>query len=38
MQTISNILLVAELVLFSLFMANVGKLLIHLLIKENANN
>jgi hypothetical protein len=38
MQTLSNILLVAELVLFSLFMANVGKLLIHLLIKENAND
>jgi hypothetical protein len=38
MQTLSNILLVAELVLFSLFMANIGKLLIHLLIKENAND
>jgi hypothetical protein len=38
MQTLSNILLVAELVLFSLFMANVGKLLIHLLIDNNANN
>jgi hypothetical protein len=38
MQTLSNILLVAELVLFSLFMANVGKLLVHLLIKENAND
>lgn len=38
MQTFSNILLCAQLVLFALFMANVGKLLIHLLIKENANN
>jgi hypothetical protein len=38
MQTFSNILLIAELVLFSLFMANIGKLLIHLLIKENAND
>jgi hypothetical protein len=38
MQTLSNILLTAELVLFSLFIANIGKLLIHLLIKDDANN
>jgi hypothetical protein len=38
METLSNILLVSQLVLFSLFMANVGKLLVHLLIDENANN
>jgi hypothetical protein len=38
MQTLSNILLVAELVLFSLFMANVGKLIINLLIDNNAND
>jgi hypothetical protein len=38
METLSNILLVSQLVLFSLFMANVGKLLIHLLIDQDANN
>jgi hypothetical protein len=38
METISNTLLVFQLVLFSLFMANVGKLLIHLLINDNAND
>jgi hypothetical protein len=38
METLSKILLVSELVLFTLFMANVGRLLIHLLIDENANN
>jgi hypothetical protein len=38
METFSTILQVAQLVLFSLFMANVGKLLIHLLINDNANN
>jgi hypothetical protein len=38
METLSNILLVSQLVLFSLFMANVGKLLIHLLINDDANN
>jgi hypothetical protein len=38
METLSNILLVMQLVLFSLFMANVGKLLIHLLIDKDANS
>jgi hypothetical protein len=38
METFSTILQVAQLVLFSLFMANVGKLLIHLLINDNAND
>jgi hypothetical protein len=38
MQTLSNVLLCAQLVLFSLFMANVGKLLIHLLIDKDANS
>ena len=38
MQTISTILLVSQLVLFTLFMANVGNLIIHLLIDKDANN
>ena len=38
METFSNILLVSQLVLFTLFMANLGRLLVHLLIKDNANN
>jgi len=38
MQTLSNILLVAEIVLFSLLVANIGNLLINLLIKDNAND
>ena len=38
MQTLSTILLVAELVLFSLLMANLGNLLINLLIDNDANN
>jgi hypothetical protein len=38
METLSKILLVSELVLFTLFMANVGRLLIHLLIDNNAND
>lgn len=38
MQHLDNFLLVFQLVLFSLFMANVGKLLIHLLIDNNAND
>jgi hypothetical protein len=38
MQTLSNILLLAEIVLFTLFMANVGNLIIHLLIDNNAND
>jgi hypothetical protein len=38
MQTFSNILLVAEIVLFSLLMANLGNLLINILIDNNAND
>jgi len=38
MQTFSTILQVFQLVLFSLFMANVGNLIIHLLIKDDANS
>jgi hypothetical protein len=38
MQNFSNLLLVGQLVLFSFFMANVGKLLIHLLIDNDAND
>ena len=38
MQTLSNILLVAELVLFTLLIANLGNLLINLLIDNNAND
>ena len=38
MQTLSNILLVAELVLFTLLVANIGNLLINLLIDNNAND
>jgi hypothetical protein len=38
MKVFETILLVSQLVLFSLFMANVGKLLIHLLINDNAND
>ena len=38
MQTLSNILLVAELVLFTLLVANIGNLLINLLIDNDANN
>jgi hypothetical protein len=38
METLSTFLQVFQLVLFTLFMANIGKLLIHLLIKENGNN
>lgn len=38
MQTFSNILLVAELVLFTLLIANLGNLFIHLLIDNNAND
>jgi hypothetical protein len=38
MQTLSNVLLLAEIVLFSLLVGNIGNLLINLLIKENAND
>jgi hypothetical protein len=38
METFSNILLAVELVLFTLLMANLGNLLIHLLIDNHANN
>ncbi len=38
MQTFSTILLVSQLVLFTLFMANVGKFIIHLLINDDAND
>jgi hypothetical protein len=38
METFSNILLAVELVLFTLLMANLGNLIIHLLIKEHGNN
>lgn len=38
MQTFSTILLVSQLVLFTLFMANVGKFIIHILIDNNAND
>jgi hypothetical protein len=38
MQTFSTILLISQLVLFSFFMANVGKLLVNLLIDKDANS
>ena len=38
MKVFETILLVSQLVLFTLFMANVGNLIIHLLIKDHANN
>ena len=38
MKVLETILLVSQLVLFSLFMANVGNLIIHLLIDKDANN
>ena len=38
MQTFSNILLAVELVLFTLLMANLGNLIINLLIDKNAND
>jgi hypothetical protein len=38
MQTFSNILLAVELVLFTLLMANLGNLIINLLIDNDANN
>jgi hypothetical protein len=37
MKVLETILLVSQLVLFTLFMANIGRLLVHLLIKDNAN-
>jgi len=38
MQTLSNVLLLAEIVLFSLLVANIGNLLINLLIDNDATN
>jgi hypothetical protein len=38
MQTLSNVLLLAEIVLFTLLVANIGNLLINLLIDNDANN
>lgn len=38
MKVLETILLVSQLILFSLFMANIGRLLIHLLINDNAND
>jgi hypothetical protein len=38
MQTLSNVLLLAEIVLFSLLVGNIGNLLINLLIDNDANN
>ena len=38
MQTFSDILLAVELVLFTLLMANLGNLIINLLIDNNAND
>jgi len=38
METLSTILQVFQLVLFTLFMGNVGNLIIHLLIDKDANN
>ena len=38
MQTFSNVLLLAEIVLFTLLIANLGNLIINLLIDNNAND
>lgn len=38
MQTFSTILQISQLVLFAFFIANAGKLIIHLLINDNAND
>jgi hypothetical protein len=38
METFSNLLLVIQLVIFTLFMGNVGNLIIHLLIDKDANS
>jgi hypothetical protein len=38
MKVLETILLVSQLVLFTLFMANVGNLIIHLLIDKDANS
>jgi hypothetical protein len=38
MQTFSTLLQIAQLVLFAFFIANAGKLIIHLLINDNAND
>jgi hypothetical protein len=38
MQTFSTILLVSQLVIFTLFIGNIGNLIIHLLINKDANS
>ena len=38
MKVFETILLLSQLVLFTLFMANVGNLIIHLLIDKDANS
>jgi len=38
MELFSNLLQVAQLLLFTLFMGNVGNLIIHLLIDKDANS
>jgi hypothetical protein len=38
METFSTLLQVFQLVLFTLFMGNVGRFIIHLLIDENGNS
>jgi hypothetical protein len=38
MELFSNLLQVAQLLLFTLFMGNVGNLIIHLLIDKDATN
>lgn len=38
MQTFSTILQISQLVLFALFIANTGNLIIHLIIDKDANS
>lgn len=38
MQTFSILLQLGQIVIFTLFMANIGNLIIHLLIKDDAKN
>jgi hypothetical protein len=38
METFGTLLQVFQLVLFTLFMGNVGRFIIHLLINDDANN
>lgn len=38
MEILSNILLVFELILFTLLVSNIGNLIINLLIKDDATN